>query len=410
MQPRFQGNARGAGTYDAVVVGAGLAGLETARRLGERGLRVLLVDQKAGVDRAVHTTGIFVRRTLEDFALPDDCLGPAVSRVVLYSPRGRPLALESPRAEFRVGRMGALYRKMLDGCLAAGVEWAPLTRFAGCLDDGDGSVVLLERGGRGASVRARLLVGADGAQSRVAGALGLSANRRWIVGVEEVFRVEAAGPPCFHCWLDPELAPGYLAWVVTDGEEVHVGVGGHAERFRPADALRRFRARVDDRFGLRGREADERRGGRIPVGGVLPRIACVRGLLVGDAAGAVSPLTAGGLDPCIRLSALAARVAADYLATGDAAALAPYSGTAFRRRFASRLALRRVLSAVRSPLLAELGCAALGTRLLRPLAAHVFFGRGSFPDTGEERGYTRLARPAAARASTSASTSKESAA
>jgi flavin-dependent dehydrogenase len=388
-------------TYDAVVVGAGLAGLETARRLGERGLSVLLVDQKAEVDRAVHTTGIFVRRTLEDFALPDDCLGPPVSRVVLYSPRDRPLELESARTEFRVGRMGALYRSMLQGCLAAGVEWAPLTRFAGCLDDGEGSVVLLERGGRGASVRGRFLVGADGAQSRVAASLGLSANRRWIVGVEEVFRMASPGPPCFHCWLDPELAPGYLAWVVTDGEEVHVGVGGHAERFRPADALRRFRARVDGRFGLRGRAADERRGGRIPVGGVLPRIACARGLLVGDAAGAVSPLTAGGLDPCIRLSALAARVTSEYLASGDEAALAPYSGTGFRRRFASRLALRRALSAVRSPLLAELGCAALRTPPLRRLASHVFFGRGSFPDTGEERGYTPIARAGAERASTS---------
>ncbi|MFL5541645.1 MAG: NAD(P)/FAD-dependent oxidoreductase [Longimicrobiaceae bacterium] len=386
--------------YDVVVIGAGLAGLETARRLGERGLSVLLADRKADVDRAVHTTGIFVRRTLEDFALPDDCLGPPVSRVVLYSPRGRALELESAHTEFRVGRMGALYRSMLDGCRAAGVEWSPLTRFAGCLDDGAGSVVLLERGGRGAAVRARFVIGADGAQSRVAGALGLSANRRWIVGVEEVFRVTHAGPPCFHCWLDPELAPGYLAWVVTDGEEVHVGVGGHAERFRPAEALRRFRARVDERFGLRGREADERRGGRIPVGGVLPHIACARGLLVGDAAGAVSPLTAGGLDPCIRLSALAARVTAGYLAGGGEAALAPYSGTAFRRRFASRLVLRRALSAVRSPLLAELGCAALRTPPLRAFAAKVFFGRGSFPDTGEERGYTRLARAAAERAST----------
>jgi flavin-dependent dehydrogenase len=389
-------------TWDVVVVGAGLAGLETARRLGERGLSVLLIDGKAGVDRAVHTTGIFVRRTLEDFALPEACLGPAVSRVVLYSPGDRALPLESPHPEFRVGRMAPLYRSMLDRCLSAGVEWSPLTRFAGVLEDGDRSLVLLERGGRDATVRARFVVGADGARSRVGAALGLSQNRRWIVGAEEVFRFASAGPPCFHCWLDPELAPGYLAWVVTDGEEVHVGVGGDRARFVPADALRRFRARVDERFGLVGRAADERRGGRIPVGGVLPRIACERGLLVGDAAGAVSPLTAGGLDPCIRLSALAARVAAEYLATGDPAALAPYSGAAFRRRFASRLALRRVLSAVRSPVLAELGCAALRTPPLRKLAARVFFGRGSFPDTGEERGYTSLPDPRAGRTSTSA--------
>jgi len=377
--------------YDVVVVGAGLAGLETARRLGERGLRVLLADAKSSVDRAVHTTGIFVRRTLDDFDIPDDCLGPPVRRVVLYSPRDRSLTLESPRTEYRVGRMGALYRRMLEGCVAAGVEWGPSTRFAGVLDDGERSVVLLDGGERGRGVRTRWIVGADGASSQVAHALGLSENREWIVGVEEVFRFPSSETPAFHCWLDPVLAPGYLAWVVADGEEIHVGVGGYADRFRPAEALRGFRARVDARFGLAGRVAHERRGGRIPVGGVLPRIACRRGLLVGDAAGAVSPLTAGGLDPCIRLSALAARVTADHLG-GDASALAAYSGDAFRRRFRSRLALRRALSSISRPWVAELGCAALRSPFLRPLAAHVFFGAGSFPDTGEERGVTPIHR------------------
>jgi len=384
--------------YDVVVIGAGLAGLETARRLGERGLRVLLADAKHSVDRAVHTTGIFVRRTLEDFELPEECLGPPVSRVVLYSPAGRALPLESPRTEYRVGRMGLLYRQMLEGCVAAGVEWAPATRFAGVLDDGERSIVLLDRGASGRTVRTRWIVGADGATSQVGHALGLSENREWIVGVEEVFRIPSSEVPAFHCWLDPVLAPGYLAWVVADGEEIHLGTGGYADRFRPAEALRAFRARVEDRFGVRGRVADERRGGRIPVGGVLPRIACARGLVVGDAAGSVSPLTAGGLDPCIRLSALAARVTAEFLETGDPSVLRAYSGDAFRRRFRSRLMLRRALGAIRSPLLAELGCAAMRTPLLRPLASHVFFGRGSFPDTGEERGYTPLHRrdPAAA--------------
>jgi len=115
---------------DVLVVGAGLAGLECARRLGEAGARVLLADRKPAVDHAVHTTGIFVRRTWESFALPDDCLGPPVRRVALYSPRGQALALESPRDEFRVGRMGALYCRALDACLRAGVKWAPATSVA----------------------------------------------------------------------------------------------------------------------------------------------------------------------------------------------------------------------------------------------------------------------------------------
>lgn len=369
------------GPVDVLVVGAGLAGLECARRLGEAGARVLLADRKPTVDHAVHTTGIFVRRTLRSFALPDDCLGPPVRRVALYSPRGRALELESPHNEFRVGRMGALYRRTLDACLRAGVQWAPATSLATLEPDGAGSAATLERGGRRERLRARFVVGADGAVSRVAPALGLDENREWIVGVEEVFRGVGTGlAPALHCWIDPAVAPGYIAWVVDDGEEVHVGVGGYASRFRPAEALRRFHARVAPRFGLEGAAACERRGGRIPVGGVLPRIACARGLLVGDAAGAVSPLTAGGLDPCLRLSALAAAVAADFVAKGDEAALAPYDGAALRARFRTRLLIRRALAAVRSPAAAELACAALRLPPLRAVARKVFFGRGSFPD------------------------------
>src|SRR6266849_6202552 len=106
--------------FDVVVIGAGLAGLQLTRLLGGRGFRVLLVDRKSSLDQSIHTTGIFVRRTLEDFALPDDCLGPPVRHVTLYSPARRSMNLESPHDEFRVGRMGLLYQRFLNSSIRAG--------------------------------------------------------------------------------------------------------------------------------------------------------------------------------------------------------------------------------------------------------------------------------------------------
>ena len=403
--------------FDVVIIGAGLAGLQATRLLARRGVRVLLVDRKNSLEDAVHTTGIFVRRTLEDFDLPRDCLGPPVRQVKLYSPARRTLTIESEHDEFRVGRMGRLYARMLEECIDARAAWSPATRYAGLeaasisvdegvrqfnkagvhvdeagvhVDDEDGrvvdasargSVVLLERAGVVRRVAARFVIGGDGARSRVARDLGLDENREWIVGVEDVFRgVAPGGEPCFHCFLDPRLAPGYLAWVVCDGEETHVGVGGYAARFDPSRALDSFRAEVAGLFDFTRARRVERRGGRIPVGGVLKRIANARGLLLGDAAGAVSPLTAGGLDPCMRLSSLAASVVAEYLETCDASALARYSGARFRSRFVSRLWMRRMISSIRSPVLLEAGCALMRRPPLDALARHVFFGRGSFPD------------------------------
>jgi len=368
-------------TYDVAVVGAGLAGLQVSRLLAERGYRVLLIDRKASLDQSIHTTGIFVRRTLEDFSLPEDCLGPPVRHVRLYSPGRRWLDLVSSCDEFRVGRMGRLYQRFLNRSICAGVEWMPSSQFIEYTRLTDGIIVRLQHLARSRLIRTKYLVGADGANSRVAAALGLDRNREWIVGVEEVLeRVPLDGSPMFHCFLDPQIAPGYLAWVVNDGEQVHIGVGGYAARFDPVRALKQFRESIRDLFDFSTAQFVERRGGRIPVGGVLRRIANQDGLLIGDAAGAVSPLTAGGLDPCMRLSAFAAETIAAYLETGNETELASYSGDLFRARFVSRLFMRRAIATVESRSLVELGCALFRLPILYWLAWQVFFGRGSFPD------------------------------
>jgi flavin-dependent dehydrogenase len=370
--------------YDVIIIGAGLAGLHCARLLGKVGLRVLLVDRKNCLDTSIHTTGIFVRRTLEDFDLPEGCLGPAIRHVTLYSPSRRPMELVSPHDEFRVGKMGRLYTHYLDDCLRSGVTWMPATRYAQCVRANDELQIRLDSDRRNGGSRwfsARFLVGADGANSRVARDLGLELNREWIVGIEDVFtNVPLDGPPRLHCFLDSEIAPGYLAWIAHDGEDTHVGVGGYAAMFEPVQALEKFKASLQDIVDLSTGIQLERRGGRIPVGGILRNIANRNGLLIGDAAGAVSPLTAGGLDPCMRLSTLAARVIPSYLENENVDALRDYSGESFRARFASRLWMRRLIATLGRPALLEIACASLRLPILNSFAWHVFFGRGSFPD------------------------------
>ncbi len=370
--------------HDVVIFGAGLAGLQCARLLGAVGLRVVLLDRKPSLSASVHTTGIFVRRTLEDFDLPADCLGPPVRHVTLYSPALRGLELESPHAEFRVGKMPELYERFLAEAMRAGVIWMSATRCV-YVEPGSPVRIRIEHEGRREILLARFVIAADGAQSRAARYLGLDVNSEFLVGVEDVLRgVPLSGPPRFHCLLGPDIAPGYIAWLVNDGEEAHLGVGGYAHRFDPVSALEKLRNRLADIADFRHAERIERRGGLIPVGGVLRRLVNRYGLLVGDAAGAVSPLTAGGLDPAMRLSTLAANVAAQFLsaknADDNADALARYSGEHFRARFVSRLWMRQLLSTLRSPLLIEAGCALLRLPGPRHLAWHVFFGRGSFPD------------------------------
>lgn len=367
-----------------IIVGAGLAGLQCARLIGRKGLSVLLVDRKNTLDQKIHTTGIFVRRTLLDFDIPDDCLGPPIKHVTLYSPALRSMEFVSEHDEFSIGRMGQLYQRYLQQCLLAGVQWLPETSYLGHSSTNGKLTVRLSRG----EVTTRYLIGADGARSRVGRDLQLDLNQEWIVGVESVYEGAVIdGPPRLLCFLDPKLAPGYIGWIAHDGEETHLGVGGYPSRFDPLAALETFRSRVANIIDLQHAKQIERRAGYIPVGGVLRNIANTNGLLLGDAAGAVSPLTAGGLDPCMRLSAFAAQVVSEYLSSGNPQALSMYSGELFRARFASRLWARRVASTLGQRPLIELGCAVLRLPVLNRLARHVFFGRGSFPDVEATAAY-----------------------
>ena len=381
-------------TVDVLVVGAGLAGLHTATLLAQQGHDVLLAERRPALTGAIRTTGIFVRKTLDDFPLSPGCLGPPIRRVLLYPPgQRRPVTLVSPRDEYRVGDMASLYAAAGRSARGAGVRLALGTRYDGQQD----GTALLTSGQGSRRVRARFVVGADGARSRVARELGLDRNRHLLVGAEEVFAVPAPDqPPSFHCVLDPRLAPGYLAWVVNDGRHAHVGVAGYADRFPHGlrSALRAFSASAPGLpSGARPPDV-ERRAGPIPVGGLLRRISCAGGLLVGDAAGAVSPLTAGGLDPCLRLSELAAAALDAGLRRGGVAALDDYDGAALRAAFRGRLLMRSGLAQVRSPAVATAAFTLLRTPPGRAAARRVLFGDRSFPSAAPAPGSASAAQAA----------------
>src|SRR5919197_1135494 len=98
--------------------------------------------------------------------------------------------------------MGPLYKSFLQDCLNAGVIWSPSTKYIFSESEGESSIVKLETSNKSWSIKARVVVGADGAQSRIGRDLGLDQNTEWIIGVEEVFRgVPLEGEPRFHCFL-----------------------------------------------------------------------------------------------------------------------------------------------------------------------------------------------------------------
>jgi flavin-dependent dehydrogenase len=290
----------------AVVVGASFAGLACARAASVLGLRVTVLDRKAEPGATPQPTGILVQEAAEAIEIPRD-LGRRIDGVRLYSPRLRWVDLERPGYAFYATDMPGLARWMADQAAAEGAELRMGTRFRGAFRS-DRAINLL--GGP----RADYLIGADGPRSQVARAMGLAVNQRVLMGVEAEYRgLGGVDPHRLHVFVDRELAPGYIGWVVPGIGISQVGLAVSAGH-RPD--LPSFVARLRSVFDFHGAEVVGHRAGAIPAGGVLPRIGGDRVLLVGDAAGMVSPLTAGGIHSALRFGRLAGRAVADHLLDG----------------------------------------------------------------------------------------------
>lgn len=292
--------------FDLAIVGAGFAGLAAAATAAARDLRVVVLEAKPRSGARVHTTGILVKEAAEVLDFPPALLR-KIHGVRLYAPNLRHIDLTARGYYFAATDTDALLDWMALRARAAGATILTNTHFqAGRIRDGG---VELEPAG----VHARFVIGADGPQSRVARVFGLGRNKKFLTGVETEFRYSDTKDDFLHCFLDSQFAPGYLGWMVP-------GVGvrqiGLAAKGKQKLDLPGFIEKIRPITGIMEEAPSQLRGGLIPCGGLVNPIADRHALLVGDAAGLVSPLTGGGIHRALYFGRRAALSVCDYLQDG----------------------------------------------------------------------------------------------
>jgi digeranylgeranylglycerophospholipid reductase len=275
---------------DLLVVGASFAGLACARAAALAGLSVMVLEKKASAGAKLHTTGIIVKDAVDSvpwLAEVPPALVRRIEGVRLYAPNMRHVDLHAPGYWFWATDAPALLDWMVDSARSCGVDVRLGTLFEQALwVDGRWEVPVTH----GPCITATYLVGADGPHSRVAKALGLSRNTRFLYGVEHEYQGARMAPGLLHCFVDRQLAPGYIGWAL---EGVGVSQIGLARRMGRNDAgalkLEPLLRKIAPVVAPGDAPPVAVRAGMIPCGGVLPRVARERALLVGDAAGMVSP-------------------------------------------------------------------------------------------------------------------------
>ncbi len=327
-------------SYDAIVIGARCAGASTAMLLARRGLRVLVVERAAYGTDTLSTNALMRGGVLQlaRWGVLDEVIAagtPAVRRTTFHYDDERleiPIAPRDGVDALYAPRRTVLDRVLADAARAAGADIVYGARLVDLLRDENGRVagaVVESHRGAPRSIRADLVIGADGVRSTVARLVGAPTTHRGRHAGWVVFGYWRGLPVDGYNW---HYRLGVSAGVIpTNDDETLVFAAGPRARFHDggrtdtAGGYARVVAEVSPELAEAMQRA-ERVGTFHGFPGELTYLRRSWGpgwALVGDAGCFKDPITAHGITDALRDAELLARAVVE----GTEEALARYEAT-----------------------------------------------------------------------------------
>jgi len=355
--------------FDVAVIGAGPGGATASRYLAKEGLKVCMID-KDHFPRDKPCGGGFSVGLLDEFPYlrkrEEEFLKGVAKVGVLHSPN-RNIILRGTvdmAVTLRIDFDNVLFESAIEEGAQplVGVRTKSI-RFH------DEYVEVILKGAE--SIKARVIVGADGVSSMVARETGL--NRRWPSSMITACRVAEVPAKYneiidrysenldYHFYANLGGLPGY-GWIFPKRDTINIGlgiVGTHAHGLPGVfDAFVRYLK--NEKLLMKDADVSGARGALVPTGGPLSKSYVDRCILLGDSTGMVSPLTGGGIAYAMRAAKHATLVLSKASEKDDfrSSALSEYEQLwrmEFGNEFNDQLLAQKIFTSIFTDLLFEIG-------------------------------------------------------
>jgi digeranylgeranylglycerophospholipid reductase len=313
--------------FDAVVVGAGPGGSVAARVLAENGVKTLVVDKRQEIGAPKRCAeGINIASLARVGVGPDPAWAlRKIHGAILYTPAGKPFKVDLGRTSGYVLERKIFEKHLARDAIRKGARYMVKTHATGVvMEDGKVCGIRAVHMGEEFTVRCKLVIAADGVDSKIARSAGLDTSNP-LTDYHSGFQYEMAGlklsdSEVLHIYFGEEVAPKGYIWIFPkDYDVANVGIGilgrlsgpGHRAR----EYLDRFIANHPDIFS--GASPIEINTGGIPVGSAIDCLVADGLMVVGDAAHQVNPIHGGGIALAMNAARIAAEVGAKALSEGN---------------------------------------------------------------------------------------------
>ena len=292
--------------YDVAVIGGGPSGAVAAALLAKAGISTILIERN--LKNVKPCGGAIPLGLIEEFNIPDELIEKKLSRMRARSPKGRYIDMNMPN-----GYVGMVRREKFDHYQRSEAERAGAVLVEGLVKSithsGEGFVINTLND-KLAPLRAHKIIGADGANSITANELHFPPNELKVIAMQQRFKYTPAiqkFSDIVEIWFDGEVSPDFYGWIFPKADHLAIGTGTEDNNHN----LKALQKRFVEKIGITDRPyLDE--AAKIPM---KPRrsFTQTKAILVGDAAGLVTPANGEGIFFAMRSGKLGAQAMIEHI-------------------------------------------------------------------------------------------------